>query len=209
MVDNVCNFDLKLNLLQLIRPESQARTPDVTTDFVIDFATALWLGFIGACIGSFLNVVAYRMPLGMSVIWQSSHCPKCKHAIRSYDNVPVLGWLWLRGRCRDCSEPISPRYAIVEFSTGLAFFILAYVELFSGGANLPGGSITEFKGALDNVWHPQWAIISVYAWHCLLVSILITLCLFRWDKHLSNIKFIAWSSLVLLAWFALPYLLAR
>jgi len=123
----------------------------------IDFITALWLGIIGTCIGSFLNVVAYRMPRGISVVWKPSHCPKCQHAIRARDNVPVLGWLILRGKCRDCGEPISPRYAIVELVMGLVFFILAYVELFSGGAN------SNRNGAAQIVWEPQWQAISVDA----------------------------------------------
>ena len=148
---------------------------------LIDLITALWLGFIGACIGSFLNVVAYRMPLGMSVIWKPSHCPKCNHAIRAYDNVPVFGWLWLKGKCRDCGEPISPRYAIVEFVMGLAFFVLAYVELFSGGANLPGGPLSEFTGAVDNFLIPHWPLIGVYASHCLLMSWLASMALIVFD----------------------------
>ena len=160
--------------------EPARRTP-LNANSLIDLLTALWLGFTGACIGSFLNVVAYRMPLGMSVIWQPSHCPKCKHPIRAYDNVPVLGWLWLRGRCRDCGEPISPRYAIVEATMGLAFFILAYAELFSGGANLPGGPITEFTGAIGNVWDPQWSVIWLYVFHGILLSLLMSAVLIDLD----------------------------
>lgn len=143
----------------------------------LNFVTAGWLGFIGACLGSFLNVVAYRMPQGMSVVWKPSHCPKCGHAIRAYDNVPVLGWLWLKGKCRDCGQPISPRYAVVELVMGLAFFSLAYAELFTGGANLPGGPITEFTGALENVIQPQWPLLSVYAFHGLLLSLVMGMAL--------------------------------
>ena len=144
----------------------------MTANFAIDLVTALWLGFVGACIGSFLNVVAYRMPREISVVWKPSHCPQCGHPIRARDNVPVLGWLMLRGKCRDCGKPISPRYAIVEAVMGAAFFLLAYVELFSGGANLPGGPFTELVGAVDIVWNPQWEIIGAYASHCLLLSLL-------------------------------------
>ena len=86
----------------------------MTADSLIDVGTALWLGFMGACVGSFANVVAYRLPLGMSVVWNPSHCPKCSHPLRARDNVPVLGWLWLRGRCRDCGQSIAARYALVE-----------------------------------------------------------------------------------------------
>jgi prepilin signal peptidase PulO-like enzyme (type II secretory pathway) len=74
---------------------------------------------VGCCIGSFLNVVIYRLPLGKSLSYPPSHCPKCKSPIRPYDNFPVLGWFLLRGRCRDCREPISPRYPFVEAVSGL------------------------------------------------------------------------------------------
>ncbi len=163
---------------------------------LIDLITALWLGFIGACIGSFLNVVAYRMPLGMSVIWKPSHCPKCNHAIRPYDNVPIFGWLWLKGKCRDCGEPISPRYAIVEFVMGLAFFVLAYAELFSGGANLPGGPITEFTGAVNNFLVPHWPLIGVYAYHGVLLSLLMVITLVDLDGKKVPFSFVVFGGLV-------------
>jgi leader peptidase (prepilin peptidase)/N-methyltransferase len=72
----------------------------------------------GAIVGSFLNVVAYRLPRGESLLHPPSACPSCGTPIKPYDNVPVLGWLWLRGRCRACKAPISPRYPIVEAVTG-------------------------------------------------------------------------------------------
>ncbi len=153
----------------------------MTANFAIDLITALWLGFVGACIGSFLNVVAYRMPRGMSIVWKPSHCPRCSHPIRARDNVPVLGWLMLRGKCRDCGEPISPRYAIVEAVMGAAFFVLAYVELFSGGANLPGGPISAFTGAADIVWNPQWQVVGAYAYNCLLLCLLMCAMLIAQD----------------------------
>jgi len=156
----------------------------------------MWLGFVGACIGSFLNVVAYRMPLGMSVIWKPSHCPKCSHPIRAYDNVPVLGWLWLKGRCRDCGEPISPRYAVVELIMGLAFFLLAYRELFSGGANLPGGPLTEFTGAIQNVWEPRWGLLGIYAFHGLLLSLLMSLVLMSLDSKQAPLKLVVFGMIV-------------
>ena len=82
-------------------------------------------GFVGLMIGSFLNVVIWRVPRGESVISPPSACPRCENPIRPRDNVPVLGWLMLRGRCRDCSEPISARYPLVEAFTGLLFAVLA------------------------------------------------------------------------------------
>jgi leader peptidase (prepilin peptidase)/N-methyltransferase len=71
----------------------------------------------GATVGSFLNVLAHRLPRGKSVITPGSRCPKCGAAIKPYDNVPVVGWLLLRGRCRACREPISARYPAVEAMT--------------------------------------------------------------------------------------------
>jgi leader peptidase (prepilin peptidase)/N-methyltransferase len=82
----------------------------------IAFAAA-FAGVLGATIGSFLNVVAYRLPRRESLVHPGSHCPKCGSAIKVYDNVPVLGWLALRGHCRQCKTAISPRYPIVEALT--------------------------------------------------------------------------------------------
>ncbi|MGB7250464.1 MAG: prepilin peptidase [Phormidesmis sp.] len=83
------------------------------------------LGF-GAAVGSFLNVVAYRLPAGISLLYPPSRCPHCDTRLKPYDNVPVLGWLWLQGRCRSCRNPIALRYPVVELATGglfLAVFI--------------------------------------------------------------------------------------
>src|SRR5215218_1230071 len=71
----------------------------------------------GLVVGSFLNVVAYRLPRGESLVRPGSRCPACGVAIRPYDNVPVLSWLVLRGRCRNCRAPISARYPLVELVT--------------------------------------------------------------------------------------------
>jgi leader peptidase (prepilin peptidase)/N-methyltransferase len=83
----------------------------------IAFAAAV-AGAFGATIGSFLNVVAYRLPRAESLVHPGSRCPGCGTAIKAYDNVPVFGWLLLRGRCRSCRAPISPRYPIIEAFTG-------------------------------------------------------------------------------------------
>jgi leader peptidase (prepilin peptidase)/N-methyltransferase len=74
---------------------------------------------VGAVFGSFLNVVAYRLPRGESLARPRSRCPQCQTPIKPYDNVPVLSWLALRGRCRSCRAPISARYPLVEAMTGL------------------------------------------------------------------------------------------
>lgn len=87
----------------------------------METSVALIAGLLGLAIGSFVNVIAYRVPLGKSVVAPPSACPRCDAPIRPKDNVPVVSWLVLRGRCRDCGERISLRYPVVEAFTGLAF----------------------------------------------------------------------------------------
>ena len=76
---------------------------------------------LGAVIASFLNVVIWRVPRGESIVSPPSHCPKCNHAIRWYQNLPILSWLCLRGRCASCHAPISPRYILIETLGGVLF----------------------------------------------------------------------------------------
>lgn len=92
------------------------------TVVLVVFATLL-----GLAVGSFLNVVVWRVPRGESLSSPPSACPKCGTGIRAHDNVPVLGWLLLRGKCRDCHDPISIRYPLVEGATALAFGVIAAV----------------------------------------------------------------------------------
>src|SRR5438132_12829758 len=79
------------------------------------------MGVLGAMIGSFLNVVIHRLPRELSIVFPNSTCPKCRAPIKAYDNVPILSYLILRGRCRACGVRISPRYPAVEAVTGLLF----------------------------------------------------------------------------------------
>jgi leader peptidase (prepilin peptidase)/N-methyltransferase len=94
----------------------------------MDFAFAAPLGLL---IGSFLNVVAYRLPRGESLVKPRSRCTSCGEEVRSYDNVPVLSWLFLRGRCRHCRAKISARYPAVEIVTAVVFAAVAL----AGGLN--------------------------------------------------------------------------
>ena len=100
-----------------------------TVEHVIPFFFFLF----GIVIGSFLNVCIARIPEGISVVSPGSKCPRCETPIRPYDNIPVLSWLLLRGKCRNCHLPISPMYPIVEFLTG-ALFVLTY---YTYGITLP------------------------------------------------------------------------
>lgn len=103
---------------------------------VSDHTLLLWGGFLyslmlGGAVGSFLNVVIYRMPEGKSLWWPPSSCRKCGRRLKLRDNMPVLAWLWLRGKCRHCKEPISWQYPAVEMATVVLFggwFYVAYVS---------------------------------------------------------------------------------
>ncbi len=86
---------------------------------------------LGASIGSFLNVVIYRVPAGLSVLYPPSRCPQCLHKLGKRENVPIFGWLLLRGRCRHCQAKISSRYPIVEAVTGLIFLLVFWIFGFS------------------------------------------------------------------------------
>ena len=121
----------------------------------------LAVGFVwGAMLGSFVNVVVHRVPRGDSVVHGRSRCPRCGAAVRPRDNVPVLGWLLLRGRCRDCAEPISARYPLVEAGCGLIVAAVAAVDLVHGGID---------RMLLRGDWLP-WAR---FAWHGLLLVTLV------------------------------------
>ena len=85
-------------------------------------------GLFGLIVGSFLNVVAHRLPRGRSLVAPRSACPQCGVPVRPYDNIPVLSWLLLRGRCRDCSTPIAARYPLVEAGTALLWLVVAAVH---------------------------------------------------------------------------------
>jgi len=85
----------------------------------------IFVGLFGLVVGSFLNVVIHRVPAGVSVVSPPSACPNCDVRIRARHNLPVVGWLLLRGRCADCGEPISVRYPLVELLTGLLFVAMA------------------------------------------------------------------------------------
>lgn len=97
-----------------------------------DLPWLMIIGVYGACVGSFLNVVIYRLPNGQSLLRPASSCPQCGHKLAVYDNVPILGWLWLLGRCRTCKARISIQYPLIEAACAVLFAGLYWVDYFSG-----------------------------------------------------------------------------
>ncbi|MET4158735.1 prepilin peptidase [Agromyces sp. PvR057] len=149
------------------------------------------VGLLGLAIGSFLNVVVYRVPAGKSVVAPPSACPECASEIRPRDNVPVLSWLVLRGRCRDCGAPISARYPLVELFTGVAFAGIAAWVAFGGSstgatdAGAPATGATLVHSLLD------LAIMLVLA------GVSIALALIDLDtKRLPNV-IVLWAAILL------------
>jgi len=91
-------------------------------------AGAVVSGILGLLVGSFLNVVVWRLPRGESLVRPRSRCPSCETAIRPRDNIPVVSWLMLRGRCRDCGARIAPRYPLVELATGVLYALVVLAK---------------------------------------------------------------------------------
>jgi leader peptidase (prepilin peptidase)/N-methyltransferase len=143
--------------------------PDMPAPLV--WFVLVWLFAVGACIGSFINVVIYRLPAGLSLLHPPSRCPACETPIRATDNVPIFGWIWLRGRCRHCRASISARYPAVELLVALLFLGLAWVELLS-----PNSQPVEDGQTLAQWW-------GVYAYHLFLLCSLICAAFIEYDGH--------------------------
>ncbi len=118
--------------------------------FLGTWLPVLWVFAVGACVGSLVNVLVYRLPKGLPVVVPSSRCPKCDTKLTFRENIPILGWLMLRGKCRFCREPISPEYPIVETIVAILFagtYILWYIAT-------PG---RETMGLEWGAIKPEWA----------------------------------------------------
>ena len=170
--------------------------------WVMETVTSLWFLAIGCCVGSFLNVVVYREPRGLAVGLPRSRCPKCQNAIQPRDNIPIIGWLRLWGRCRTCQLPISPRYPLIEAAIGAMFVALLHRELLSGGGNLPVRNINTYKGVVWVLWYTKWDLLGIYLFHLLLLVVLWGAALiehdgFAWPRRMF--RFAVWFGLVGLA----------
>ena len=136
-----------------------------------------FLFVLGCCIGSFLNVLVWRLPRGQSLAWPPSQCPKCNHRLAWYDNLPVIGWIMLRGKCRYCALPISPRYPIFEALTGIlfVFYFLCLFVWHLGPCITTYGDFGEIQritlGAFDNDW-PVYGLLMLMVCGLLAASLI-------------------------------------
>ena len=134
----------------------------------------VWVGFafvLGAIIGSFINVCVARLPFEKSILWPASRCARCFQPIRLSDNIPIIGYWLLRGRCRSCGQPFSVTYSLVELFTACAWAGLFYLEIGCNVLDLP--YLREHQFEIEQ-WGvvPPWAFV-VFLWHATLVSFLI------------------------------------
>ena len=147
-----------------------------------EFLFVGWFFYFGASIGSFLNVVAWRVPEGRTIVFGGSRCPFCDTRLSFIDNTPILGWLTLQGKCRTCRLPIAPRYLWIEIAVGFVFLWLALWQLVRGGANLPHWSLAKRTGLVNIVLDPEWPLIGIYAVHAAMFGVLIMLATANFGK---------------------------
>jgi len=150
----------------------------------------LWIFVLGSCIGSFLNVVIYRLPAGMALSHPGSRCPQCETELSARDNIPILGWIALRGKCRYCSIPISARYPLIESLAGLLFLTLFLVETGHGAANLPATSLSGLNiGAFDAIFRlGHWELLAWFAIHAFYLTVTLAICMIAVDGHSTPVK---------------------
>lgn len=137
-------------------------------------ATVILFGFFwGSMLGSFINVVVHRLPLGESVVQERSRCPACREPIRAADNLPVIGWLKLGGRCRTCGATIAAEYPLVEAFCGLLVASLVAAELVGGGRWLATG-LTGFPTGVDRLLRGDWQLLLTCCLHAGVVLTVVT-----------------------------------
>jgi leader peptidase (prepilin peptidase) / N-methyltransferase len=179
---------------------------DLLVPRTLDVLITFWLFYIGASIGSFLNVVAWRMPRGKSINGRS-HCPRCDTRLSWRDNWPVLGWIVLGGRCRVCRLPISPRYPIVEAAVGACVLLIAMRGINSDATHLPFW--TKVFGRSTALWVPQLSLhsLGVITYHVTAIAAVWALALVRCDSVRIPRVLAGWClALVIFPMLVIPYL---
>ena len=158
----------------------------------------LWITFLGSCFASFLNVVAWRVPRGRSILG-SSHCPHCDAKLSFRDNIPIFGWLNNDGKCRGCVAPIAVRYLIVELLLGVTFLLLFVVEVVLGGQNLPLRPDLQNVGIEFVLFAPNWPLILTFAYHAALMCGLFTIAVIASEHKRIPLLVVCFAAVFLVA----------
>ncbi len=161
----------------------------------------------GASIGSFLNVYIYRLPRYLPLLWPGSACPNCGYKIKGIDNLPILAWIGLRGRCRQCNVKISARYPAVEALVGAIFVLFFYRELLTGGKNLPVRDPNIYAGVVWIIFYTKWDLVCTYLIHMFVLVLLLGWCMINFDRfHVPKLSKISCVLFVLITAIVFPHL---
>lgn len=176
----------KLLEAELVQPIESAQF------WLMGVLASLWVFALGSCFGSFLEVVAERVPRGRSING-SSRCPDCDQKLRFRDNTPIIGWLRCGGKCSNCNSKIPVRYLIVEIVLGAIFLLVAKIQLMGMGSNLPFREISkpnelwllflELKNPILDLpiiaFDPKFDLVAITIYHLILTCFLFTFVLIR------------------------------
>ena len=163
-----------------------------------------WIFFVGSCFASFLNVVAWRVPRGKSILG-SSHCPQCNVKLKfPTTNVPVLGWLKNGGCCSNCDNRIPVRYLIAELVLGSTFLILFAVQTATGGGTIPFRNINHYVGIENVLFAPQADLLVTLVFHLTILSVIFTLAIAATEKFKAPISLLVLGLIAAAGFHCLP-----
>lgn len=154
---------------------------DIVANVAVEAITVLAFAWFGALMGSFLNVVVYRLPRGMNLLWPPSACPDCGTRLSWRENLPIFGYLRLRGKCKHCGARIDLRYVLAEIMSALATIFLLVTFVRTGGSNLPYREPEFYKGFLYTLWYPKFGLLSITFWF--LVLFFLSFCYQAWSRR--------------------------
>ena len=161
-----------------------------------------WVFFVGGCFASFLNVVAWRVPRGKSILG-SSRCPQCNIKLKfPQNNVPILGWLRNGGRCANCNLPIPVRYLFAELILGSTFLILFAAMMLTDGATIPFRPLGQFGNILLD---PQIDVLVTLGFHLTILSVIFTLAIAATEKFTAPTSIVIFGIVAAIGFHALPF----
>ena len=172
---------LRVVQCQLVAGTGRGRYPG---RMEIPLAEIVWVVFaflIGVNVGSFLNVVVGRLPLEKSILWPNSRCMSCLTSLSGWDNLPIVGWLVRRGRCRYCGSRFSSRYMWIELITGIGFAVLFVVDFLVDWHSKDIPFMKLARSQINATGLPPWEVVPFFVHHAVLFSLLLAAAMCDWD----------------------------